>query len=260
VLELHHRCPRARRPRGSGHRRPGRVGRPHGRPRLHAHPHPRRRHRRGGRAGRSVRRLPARHPPVPATAERSGAGLRGRRPRDDQHRHPALPLPGRGGGCGGPVLRPGRVGHQIRRHPGAAPRAPIGAGRGAGRLVGRGAAHCVRRAAHGPSRRHRRRVRHRGPTRDPRSRSQAAGRARHAGTDRRAHPGSMGVHAHLLQGAVDRRLQRLRGGGGRGRAPARHPSLSRSGPGQPDRPVRHAHPPVPPRPLARRLPGPVGPG
>ncbi len=68
------------------------------------------------------------------------------------------------------------------------------------------------------------------------------------GHDRAAGPvvdGPLRVDALVPQGGPAGRVQRLRRGGGRRRAPARHGPLPRPGGRRPHRPDRTAHPPVP---------------
>ena len=188
-----------------------------------------------------------RHPPPPggkvAGVGRRLAGLvRGG--------HPAGAVPRRRGRGGGPLRRPGR-----RWPPGSAPttwcawRRPHGAARGPGRLVGRRAAPDHGRPGRPPDvppGRHRRGLRHHRQARDLRDRGPPAQGAGHAGQERGARAGSLGVEPALLQGDQLGRLQRLRHRGGGGRAQARHRAL----PGPGVRPVASTSPGCSPTPSA----------
>ena len=79
-------------------------------------PFPTSRQRRGGCAGRPVRRVVAFGHPSPAAPRGEGACLRRRRARAAGHGHPARPLPRRRHHGGGPVSRPGRAGSAPGRH------------------------------------------------------------------------------------------------------------------------------------------------
>ena len=75
------------------------------------------------------------------------------------------------------------------------------------------------------------------------------------------HPRTMGVDPHLLQGDHHRGVERLRDGGLRGPAPARHRALPPTGRGGPARHHAHAHPPLRTRGVVARAQGagPAGP-
>ena len=114
--------------------------------------------------------------------------------------------------------------HRGRPLPGRA------AARGGGRLVGRRAPEVRgQRAADGPPGRLRRRLRHRRHGADGRGRGAPAQAARHHGQERRPRARALGVVAALLQGDLLGRLERVRGRGGRRRAPARHRPLPEAG-------------------------------
>ncbi len=108
---------------------------------------------------------------------------------------------------------------------------------------------------------HRRRLRLHCQGRDPRGGRARPGRAGPARLHGRRHARALGIDPDLLQGDHHRRLERLRHGGLRRAAPARHRPLPRAGPRRSPRHHPDAHAPLRARGMVARPqgPGPSGP-